>query len=690
MPTPLTAAAGLAIACGFAFGSPLLADDPRIDPESGRELANYAPARHFDHLHLRLELDIPDMEVPHFAATETLRIRPIGRARSELVLDAGRELTIESVTLAGAGQPFEHAGSKLTIRFHEPIAIDRTAEVEIRYSARPTRANGAGLTWTKGRARGGETDRAAQIHSQGQPQNNHTWFPCHDFPNERMTTEVIVTVEDGYVVGSNGRLVRTTLSTAAANGRPRTRWHWTQDQPHAAYLVSLVVGKFAIVGLPEDPAVRGRDEEGVPCWLYAPIGDEKKAQATYAATSPMLAVFEKVFDEPYPWDKYSQALVRRFAAGGMENTGATTMPDSSADAGDGWEDVIAHEAGHQWTGDLLTCKSWEHLWLNEGWASYTEAIWAEHSTARNARREYQRTIASFLGRQRMMNASYAPDYPGMVSKRWANPMEPFMRPNDAYAKGAIVLHMLRMELGDDVFYRGVREYIDRFRLKEVETDDFRRCLEEVSGRDLERFFAQWCSRPGLPRLDVEIEWTDSDPGDGGTPDGGTPTRAGGELAIRITQTQRIDRDNPAYAFRLPVLIKTGEPGTESFSAETVLVAVDSRETVHRLPLATKPTDVVLDPNMHVAAPTRIAKPLAMLLEQLRDDSDETGSLFAQVQAAEMLAERSGPAAAAALALVSLDGSRDPLVRCAAAGSIASRAARVLTAVVTGLAGPSGK
>jgi aminopeptidase N len=679
MPNPARLAAAMALVCGTFLTTVSHADDPRVDPETGREMANYAPPRHFDHLHMRLELDIPDMNEQAFTAVETLRITPVGKSRQALVFDAGNDLEIESVRIGATEQGFVHADRRLTISFHEPVALGRSVDVEIRYSGTAKRANGAGLTWTKGRPRGSETDCAAQIHSQGQPPSNHTWFPCHDFPNERMTTEVIVTVEDGFVVGSNGRLLRTSLGTPAASGRPRTRWHWMQDKPHASYLVSLVVGRFSIVGLPEDPDVRGPRGAGVPCWLYAPVGDERAAQMTYSKTSAMLAAFERVFDEPYPWDKYSQALVRRFAAGGMENTSATTMPDSSADAGDGWDDVIAHEAGHQWTGDLLTCKSWEHVWLNEGWASYCEALWAEAAAAKGKKREYQRKVASFVTRQRMMNATYAPDYPGMVSRRWSNPLEPFMRPNDAYAKGAIVLHMLRQELGDEVFFRGVRSYIDRFRLREVETDDFRQVLEEASGRDLERFFAQWCDRPGLPRLDIELEWIEPAPGEAGS-----PTQSGGELVISVKQTQRIDRDNPAYALRLPVVIKSGEPGTPAFSSSTEYLWVDMRESTHRLSLAEKPTDVVVDPNMNIAAPTRIRKPLAMLLEQLRDDTEETGTVFAQLQAVEMLAER--PGTAAVLLVLGLDGSRDPLVRRAATEAVLKGPARGTVAAITGSLG----
>jgi hypothetical protein len=165
---------------------------------------------------------------------------------------------------------------------------------------------------------------------------------------------------------------------------------------------------------------------------------------------------------------------------------------------------------------------------------------------------------------------------------------------------------------------------------------------------------------------------------------GAPTRSGGELALTVRQTQRIDRDNPAYAFRLPVVIKAGEPGTASFSSKIEYLSIDSRESTHRFALEAKPNDVVIDPNMNVAAPTRVKKPLAMLIEQLRDGSDDTGTVFAQMQAVEMLEESSEPAAGAALALVGMDQSRDALVRQAAADALSRRAARTIITAASGL------
>jgi len=581
---------------------------------------------------MKLAIDIPDMKVSAFSGIETLSITPIAKLREELTLNAVG-LKIDSVSIVGTGATaprpltFTHKDGLLKIAFNPAIKLGEKVEVVTRYSATP-KADGTGLTWTKGRPDASrETDKFAQIHSQGQPDHNRKWFPCHDFPNERLTTELFVTVEDPYIVGSNGRLIEATLGTPSANGDPRMTWHWLQDKPHATYLISMVVGRFSIVGLP----TKTPEEARIPCYLYAPVGTEKTATAAYAKTPAMVAHFSQLFAEPYAWDKYSQALVRNFMAGGMENTSATTMQSSSATAPAGsQDDIISHELAHQWFGDLMTCKGWEHAWLNEGWASFAEALWKEkEASPGNERREYQRMIATFVRQERGGNRTSAPNNPAMVSNRYTDPMQTFIRPNNIYSKGACVLHMLRNRLGDDAFWKGVHAYIQKHKFTHVETDDFRYALEEASGQSLERFFNQWCYRPGTPRLDVEIDWK---------PDDAEKATGPGELTISVKQTQKIDLDNPAYALSLPVRITiAGKPEYEQLD-------LDTKTGELKVKLSAKPEDVELDPGMGTIAPTSIKKPLAMWLHQARD----TDSVFAQLQAAEHLALFEEPQARQAL------------------------------------------
>ncbi|QYU67690.1 M1 family metallopeptidase [Leptolyngbya sp. 15MV] len=388
--------------------------------------------------------------------------------------------------------------------------------------------------------------RAAQLHTQGQSEFNSYWFPIRDFPNVRLSTEVIATVPAGFEVVSNGRLV-----DRAAVGAGRVRFHWSQERPHPPYLVSLVVGKFDVV----DVARAG----SVPMPVYVPPGRGRDVERTYGRTALMAELFARLIDEPYPWEKYAQVVVHNFEAGGMENTSATTMHDTAILTADGVadqdiEDLIAHELAHQWFGNMITCRSWEHLWLNEGFATYFEALWLERQPLapdRGLRRTQRQWSGRDLYLARVLEAldafrdsdlPDAPRQPAMVSKEYRHADETFGRAADPYAKGAFVLHMLRTKLGDDVFFRGLAAYVDRFAFKEVETNDFRRVMEDVSGEALEAFFAQWCFRPGLPGVEITPAW---EPRAGG----------GGELNLTVRQTQRIDRENPAFMIDLPVWIR---------------------------------------------------------------------------------------------------------------------------------------
>jgi len=696
----ITGAAGVALGQSDVEGV-----DPRIDPGTGRDLAHWPPSPWFTYEHMRLQIDIPDIQTARFSGVETLSIKGLGRPRPSMRLDAGPGIEVKRVLRDGAPTTFRRAGHEVWIDFASPITDGQEAQVTIEYNCDFSANRGNGLTWSKGNADASSlTEQFPQIHSQGEPEQNHLWFLCHDFPNVKLTTELVVTVEDGYEVCSNGRLVE---RRADAPTPGRVTWNWLQDLPHANYLVTLVVGKFSVL----DIGGPGTARPGLSMRVYTPHGTEEIVEARFRRTPDMVAYFEAKFDEPYPWAKYDQLICRDFIWGGMENTSATTLYlQASRGRGGGVEDTISHELAHQWFGDLITCKSWEHLWLNEGWASICEALWNEQkanlaaagrplpedSPRRRAepapdatpsapsppppvdlikpgeggadfepserpaedaiappsdagRRAYQRTMLGFLRTQRASNRGYAPVYPSLVSNRYSTAEGAIMKADDVYSKGALVLHMLRMGFGDEVFTHGARLYLDRFKFKCAETDDFRRCMEEVSGQNLERFFDQWAYRPGLPRLEIDFAYDD----------------ATGTLSVFIDQTQRIDRYNPAYEFRLPLLLKHEDGATEY-----VYVGVDGRSASAEFKIGLRPKDVSVDPNMTVVCASSIRKPLAMWLDELRNGT----TLFARVRAAEHLARFDGPAEllTAALANAALEPASDITVREAAAAALNTR------------------
>ncbi|MGQ0627404.1 MAG: M1 family metallopeptidase [Phycisphaerales bacterium] len=561
-------------------GAPPRRSDPRIDPETGRALANYPHPRHFDHRHMRLEMSIADIAVKEFSATQTLRVAAVGSARSTLVLDARSTIAVQSITLNGAPAFFTHADARLTVTLPQPALPDQEVSLVITYTAKDPFGEGVGLNWFKGK--GTEGSAPPVIFSQGEANWNSYWFPCHDFPNEKLATEIIVDVASEFEVVSNGRLVSKSALPGTGDAPARTRWHWSQDKPHSNYLVMLAISKWDVVDLGGPSSAR----PGMPITIYGRVGTAETLRKVFANTPAMVAHFEKLFDEPYPWDKYAQVLVRGFRWGGMENTSATILIDSvgGGEAG-GLDDLISHELAHQWFGNLVTCNSWEHLWLNEGWATLSEALWEEHARGPEA---YARVIRRSLEKQQRTNRGSAPAAIPMVSNLWKNADETFEKTDDVYSKGGVILHMLRRRLGDEVFWRGTRLYLDRFKFACAETDDFRKVMEEVSGESLQAFFDQWCLRPGIPRLSVAYDW-----------DATTS-----ELIIALEQTQTINADNPAYAFDLPFVCALTEGTSPACS-----IPMNARTAQARFKLPSRPTRIRIDPDMTVAAQFRVTKRL---------------------------------------------------------------------------------
>ncbi len=589
---------------------PPIPTDPRLQGSNGQANAYWPPAVPFDHRHMRLELTIPTMEEPRLSGRMTLTIAANAIARSTITLNC-KGPAVSAVSLGDAPCQFAQADNLLVITLPAPLAPNVPADLHIAYTLDFRGNRGEGLTWSPGRA---ETDSLTlafpQIHSQGQADENSRWFPCHDFPNERLTTELIVDVESGYAVCSNGRLVE----QSDADGR--TRWHWLQDKPHPNYLVTLVIGKFSILEVGGPDSAR----PGLPMPVYVAQGSEETAREVFANTPAMVAFFEKLLDEPYPWDQYAQLCVRDFKAGGMENTSATSLYAGAArgERGD-QDDLIAHELAHQWFGDLLTCRSWDHLWLNEGWASYAECLWSEHlGSSRSpeaATRAYQRAVMQNFRKQRSMNRASAPETPPVVTNRYTDPDDLFSRVDDVYSKGAIVLHMLRQRIGDSAFFAGVRNYIDTHKAAGlVETSDFRRALESASGQSLERFFDQWVMRPGMASLAIDYRHD---------PEANT-------LTIDVEQIQTIDRFNPAYAFSLPFLLRF-----EDGSTQWVYLDTESRTASVTVQVPSRPRQITVDPNITVFARSNIRQPLALWLQDLLTPPTE----FARFHAWDALTSR---------------------------------------------------
>lgn len=523
-----------------------------------------AADRPVDIEHIRLDLTV-SIEQKQVAGTATIDFSPY-RPIDQLKLDAaGHE--VEAVDQlngdAHGNQPldYENTGESLLISFPETLPRGQQTRIRVRYRVRDPEA---GLHFFQPTETEPGTPR--MVWSQGEPVSNRHWFPCLDNPNERQTTELVVTVDSRYSVLSNGRLVSRTVSD---DGR-QTTFHWRQDAPHVAYLVTMVVSELEIV----EQEWRGR-----PVLYYVPRGQTDLVEATFGRTREMLDFFSERFGIEYPWDKYAQVVVEQFTIGGMENTSATTLVDwvmhddralltSSPD----W--LIAHEMGHQWWGDLVTCKDWTHLWLNEGFATYCEVLWAEHHLGRDEA-DYR-----LYDKSRSARSGSALKRP-IVDRRYENPSQMFDA--RAYPKGGWVLHMLRRLVGDEEFFRALQRYGTVYAYQTAETADLRRIFSDLTGFSLERFFYDWTERPGHPVLDVKTSWDAEE-----------------ELVeIAIKQTQ----EGEPFHFPLTIeLVASDSPQTRQLTRY-----VTEKELTVLVPMAERPVAVRIDPEFSLLAEIREQK-----------------------------------------------------------------------------------
>ena len=571
-------------------GRPASAQTPPVAPmPPAAEPLRTAGDRSVDVRHLKVEVkvDLPGKAVDGRA---TLSIKA-NRKLNLVTLDA-EGFEVKSVTFAtpgGTAAPakFTHDKLQLIVSFEPPLATGAAGDLTVEYKVRNPKRGLNFFAPTKS-----EPHVPLTVWSQGESIETRHWIPCFDRPGIRQSTELIATVAEGNEVLSNGKL----LSKKADPAAKTVTFHWRQDEPHPAYLITMAVGPFAIV---ED---RWRDK---PVLYYVPPSRKNDARRTFGRTPEMMEVFSKKFGVDYAWDKYAQVVAEQFG-GGMENTSATTLGDCLVDERASLDEdadgLVSHELGHQWWGDLVTCRDWAHLWLNEGFASYCECIWAEHRHGPDA---YSLDIW-----HKSRAARGSPDRP-VVDRRYPTPDSMF--DSRAYPKGAFIIHMLRQRLGDEIFEAGLKRFLTEHRFKSVETVDLRRAFEHVSGQDLEKFFYDWTERPGHPKLDVSVSYD----------------VAAKRVRVAVKQTQA------GEPFRFPLAVRL--TGTDKNHAVTEEL-IDSKEHVFQIPATTRPLGIEIDPAQAVLAEVKEEKGRDWWAWQLVNGS----SAWSRVAAAEHFGKSKTP------------------------------------------------
>ena len=619
---------------------------------------HYNPDRpgQVEHIALDLVLDIPHKR---YTGTCTIRLNPVRHGIDRLTLDAV-DLTIAAVKVGDVAQPFDYDGEQLQVHLTQATTAGQTLEVAIAYSNdNPQR----GIYFIAPDQH--YPQKPVQVWTQGEDEDSRFWFPCFDYPGQLTTSEIRVRVPKPLLAISNGELVET-----QEDGDDKI-YHWQQKEVHPTYLMTLAVGDFAEL----------RDEwRGKPVTYYVEKGREDDARRSMGKTPQMIEFFSETFGYPYPFPKYAQVCVDDFIFGGMENTSTTLLTDRclidarAAIDNLGTESLVAHELAHQWFGDLVVIKHWSHAWIKEGMASYSEVLWTDH--------EYGAADAAYY------RLNEARSYISEDSSRYRRPIVTHvyreaieLYDRHLYEKGSCVYHMMRAELGDELFFKAIHTFVNDNAHKTVETIDLLRAVETATGRNLNYLFDQYVYRGGHPAYKLAYSW-DSD----------------SQLAkLTVTQTQAKEGETGLGSGLFDLKIPIGFGATEGSSLKTFTVRVHEREQTFYFPLETKPQFISFDVGNHVLKTVTLEYGVAELKAQLQHDLDPVSRIYAAIALAKKgnlegvkalaHALKSDPfwgvraEVASSLASIKLDQAFTALVE-----GLSDQDARVRRAVVEALAG----
>jgi aminopeptidase N len=565
---------------------------------SGRD----TPSHDYDLIHQRIEVANFDWNATAFDGEVTTTIVSLRPGLDSIVMDMGKRLAVRSVTMNPVGRGvqrrsattraagtrpvrlsarFARPGDSLVVRLPRPVGFRDTVRFTIDYRGRIT--HGRGLYFFK--AEPGRPHRPQQIYSGGGTDGNPNWIPTYGAPHDKATWELIATVPTGYTVVSNGKLV------SDVRGRERRHTvHWRQERPASTYLISMVIAPLTKV------SDRWRD---VPLAYYVYPEDAPLARRLFGMTPDLMETYTRLTGVKYPWPEYAQTTVTDFV-GGMENVGATTLvdwlPDARAYQDRPWyrQSLIPHELAHQWFGNLVTTENWVNYWLNEGLAEFMGGQYWGSKLGRYAEDDY------YLDEYRQFLS---------IDARRRAPLASF-NSNNVYSKGALVLHMLKKQLGPERFWAAINRYLTRHAYGNALSDDFRKAVLHATGVNLDWFWHQWVYQTGYPELVLSSAY-----------DSAANTLA---LTIRQAQVDTARADSTGFRLTTPQVFR----GTVSIRVGTATgdvrlrVQLNQREQVVRIAgVKSPPTMVVFDEGNLLLKTLTFEQPTRWLATQLARDTD---------------------------------------------------------------------
>lgn len=445
-------------------------------------------------VHTKLKVDF-NFEKSQLNGEAWVTLTPHFYAVNKVVLDA-KSFNIHEVKVNDKKAGFNYSDDELTIELDKSYKKGEEYTVYIKYTAKPEEIIQKGsenITDAKGLyfidPKEEDPNKPTQIWTQGETESNSCWFPTIDSPNQKTTQEIYMTVPNKYVTLSNG-----TLKSQVVNPNGTRTDYWKMDQKHAPYLVFMGVGEFNIT----------KDTwNGLEVNYYVEPEFAPEAKTIFGNTPEMITYFSNITGIPYPWDKYSQIVVRDFVSGAMENTTAVVHAEDAQQKmgqlidNNEWEGTIAHELFHHWFGDLVTTESWANLTVNESFATYSVYLWFAHKYGKdkadaNMYSDVQTYITSQSENKDLVRFYYM-DREDMFD-------------TVSYHKGNAILHMLRDVIGDEAFFEGMNTFLTTYKYGTAEAHQLRLVFEKVSGKDLNWFFNQWYYGNGHIKMNVTYDY----------------------------------------------------------------------------------------------------------------------------------------------------------------------------------------
>jgi aminopeptidase N len=534
---------------------------------------------------------------------EVIRLRPLGANFRKFYLDSS-ELKIESATLEPArSKPVTLAymtqDSRVWITLDHDYDAKSTLSIHIIYRGSPR----TGLYFVNPNS--DYPNAPQEVYSQGEPEFNHYWFPCWDYPNDMGTSETVTTVPEGQVVVSNGKLVSVKRSSGYVT------YDWLESIPHSSYLISIAIGPWQKIS----DTYRGK-----PVDYYVPNSvDEATARRSFHLTPDMIGFFSRATGVEYPYDQYAQTTVHDYPFGGQENVSATTLTESTlhderADQDYPSTTLVSHELGQQWCGDYVQGRDWANIWLNEGCATYLDALYTQYRAGND---EYRFEI---YNDQLMEQAEERADRRrAIVDRHYTDPMQMF--DEITHEKGAAALDMLRFILDgaesasrpasqQEPLFRALHHYLVAHRAQSVDTDQLLDSIRSTTGQELGWFFREWVFMAGHPDYRVEANY---------------------ELdkkieKVVIAQTQRIDSVTPV--FDMPIdLVFYGPTGQR----KETQIRNSLQEQEFDIPLEFQPMWMDFDPYDFIDKTVQFEQPLQSMIAAAESDPSMMSRLWAVQQ-----------------------------------------------------------